>query len=528
MDYEEVDYTKLKYALYARKSSEDESRQVKSIPDQIEECLALADRLGLTIVKPYLEESKSAKRPNNRPVFTQLLQDLNAGKYDGILAWHPDRLARNMLEGGQIIDMIDMDVIKDLKFVTHHFTKDANGKMLLGMAFVLSKQYSDKLSQDVTRGVRSNLEEGKSPAPKYGYIRDDEGLYRPDDRNHELICDAWRMRREGKSIKEISKYLNQHGFYREIKSSGKKTYITPQKLSEMYRDSFYYGMLIQANQTADLRTIDYGFVPATTEDDFMIIQQMSYRRIKPSKPHRVTFYPFRLMVYCSFCNQSMRVAPSTSQTAKRYLYFRCDTQWCERKKKSIRSKVILDFIYDFLKDGLNFTEVEYQQYLDGMKYLSDEAKVGIRQELNTKRGLTKRKEQELSERCLKIVDYDKASTIYRENNKQIKKLEGEISQLKDDITTLEEEIKKAEGEVMTLEQFANFSKNAAVTVQSADAVGKDVICRKIFANFVVDEEKVASYRLNEPFATLIERRKNLFSRGDRTRTCGLTLPKRTL
>jgi hypothetical protein len=46
--------------------------------------------------------------------------------------------------------MVDEGVIKDLRFVTHYFTNDANGKMLLGMAFVLSKHYSDDLSQKVT------------------------------------------------------------------------------------------------------------------------------------------------------------------------------------------------------------------------------------------------------------------------------------------------------------------------------------------------------------------------------------------
>lgn len=98
--------------------------------------------------------------------------------------------------------------------------------------------------------------------------------------------------------------------------------------------------------------------------------------MKPSSPHRNAYYPLRLMVHCSYCGQSMRVAPSTSQTKKnRYLYFRCSTLYCERKKKSIRSKVVLDFTYDLLKDGLNFTEAEYKQYLDGIKHLSDENKV---------------------------------------------------------------------------------------------------------------------------------------------------------
>ncbi len=212
--YEDVIYfTKLRYVLYVRKSSEDEFRQVKSIPDQIDECLAFAARGQLQVFGKLIIETKSAKTPGKRPVFRQMLTDIYNGKYDAILAWNPDRLARNMLEGGEIINMVDEGIIKDLKFVTHHFTKDANGKMLLGMAFVLSKQYSDKLlSQDVTRGVRSDLAEGKSPAPKYGYVRDESEPYRPDDRNHELICDAWSMRVKGEPIETITKYLNDQGF----------------------------------------------------------------------------------------------------------------------------------------------------------------------------------------------------------------------------------------------------------------------------------------------------------------------------
>src|SRR5579859_2234112 len=145
---ETIDPSKLKYVLYARKSTDDPQRQVRSIDDQIAECRQLAQRLHLPLIEPPLIETKSAKKPGKRPIFRQMLQDIRQGKYDGIVAWNPDRLARNMKEGGEIIDMIDENIIADLKFVTHHFTKDANGKMLLGMAFVLSKQYSDSLSQN--------------------------------------------------------------------------------------------------------------------------------------------------------------------------------------------------------------------------------------------------------------------------------------------------------------------------------------------------------------------------------------------
>lgn len=95
---EELDVTKLKYVLYARKSTDDPERQVRSIPDQIAECKAMAERHGLRIVD-ILEESRSAKKADNRPVFTQMLQDLQAGKYDVVLSWHPDWLADGTQNG---------------------------------------------------------------------------------------------------------------------------------------------------------------------------------------------------------------------------------------------------------------------------------------------------------------------------------------------------------------------------------------------------------------------------------------------
>ncbi len=70
MDEPEIDITKLKYVLYARKSTTDETRQVRSIGDQIDDCQRLAIRLGLKIVDT-LRETKSAKKPGERPIFTR-------------------------------------------------------------------------------------------------------------------------------------------------------------------------------------------------------------------------------------------------------------------------------------------------------------------------------------------------------------------------------------------------------------------------------------------------------------------------
>lgn len=511
MDEQDQDVTKLKYVLYARKSTDDPQRQVRSIPDQIAECQNLADRLGISIKsKDIFQETKSAKKPNQRPIFTQMLKDIRAGKYDAILAWNPDRLARNMKEAGEIIDMVDEDVIKDMKFVTHHFSKDANGKMLLGMSFVLSKQYSDDLSQKVTRGTRRNFAEGKTPTPKHGYFRDDEGIYRPDGQNFELIKNAWMMRLEGTSLEEIAEITNKAGYAR-ITKKGKKIQLTKQILTDLFKDPFYYGILVlqKTGDKVDLRGL-YDFQQAINQETYNQVQQLSYRRLKPSKPHKTAFYPLRQMLICSYCGGNMYVAPSTGHD--RYLYARCDNQPCDRKKKSIRMGVVFDFIYSVLGGGLNLTKKDYDNYYQNTIKVSDKNRGKLVTEIHSKQATLKNFKREIEEQSLSIYKLKEGSVALKVVNERIDNLSDQQTELEKQISMLKSKVTSPEGDALTLKEFLNFSKNAVLVVQSGNARVKDIICRKIFLNFTVDETKVLSYQLKEPFLSMLKHRQMSSSR----------------
>jgi DNA invertase Pin-like site-specific DNA recombinase len=158
-DTADLDVSTVKYALYARKSTQGEEQQERSIKDQVDECMErviVPEKLNLVRT---IKEEFSAKEPDTRDKFKTLLDDIRKGKITGIVAWHPDRLARNMKDAGEIIDMLDTGLLKDLKFPTATFENNPTGKMMLGISFVLSKQYSEHLSESVTRGNRRATEE---------------------------------------------------------------------------------------------------------------------------------------------------------------------------------------------------------------------------------------------------------------------------------------------------------------------------------------------------------------------------------
>jgi len=159
-----------KYFLYARKSTEDEERQVMSIEAQLAELNEFAKRENIFIAQTFIE-SKSAKKPG-REIFNEMMAAVHKSKEPvGLLAWHPDRLARNSIDGGQIIYSIDTTKIVSLRFPTFWFEPTPQGLFMLQVAFGQSKYYSDNLSENVKRGVRQKLRRGEWPtkAP-FGYV----------------------------------------------------------------------------------------------------------------------------------------------------------------------------------------------------------------------------------------------------------------------------------------------------------------------------------------------------------------------
>ena len=96
----------MKYFIYCRKSSESEDRQILSIQSQLSELQKkFAEQVDIKIVDVY-QEAYSAKAPG-RPIFNEMLSRIEQGDAHGVIAWAPDRLARNSIDGGRVVYLLD-------------------------------------------------------------------------------------------------------------------------------------------------------------------------------------------------------------------------------------------------------------------------------------------------------------------------------------------------------------------------------------------------------------------------------------
>ena len=176
----------MKYILYARKSTEEDDRQVLSIEAQLAELQEDAAKEKLEIVAS-LCEAKTAKEPG-RMKFAEMLSLIERGKADGIVSWHPDRLARNSVDGGKIIHLVDRGLIRSLKFPTFWCEPTPQGLFMLSIAFGQSKYFVDNLRENVKRGLRQKIRNGVWPgwAP-VGYLNN------PKTRGVDIDAEKYRL-----------------------------------------------------------------------------------------------------------------------------------------------------------------------------------------------------------------------------------------------------------------------------------------------------------------------------------------------
>ncbi|MCP4653341.1 MAG: recombinase family protein, partial [Candidatus Omnitrophica bacterium] len=317
-----------KYFLYIRKSTDEDDKQVLSLEAQKIELEEFALKEGLDIVESF-SESQTAKCPG-RPVFNAMLDRLESGEASGVIAWHPDRLARNSVDGGKVIFLVDSCVIRNLKFPTFWFDTTPQGKFMLNIAFGQSKYYVDNLSENVKRGLRQKLRRGEMPGvASLGYLN--------DLRTHTIVPDVERFALVKKifvlygtgnySLQDLRKFSISVGLF----SRGGKipSVSTIQKILE---NPFYYGVF---KYNGELHEGCHKKMIA--KKLFAKCQEVMHDRSRPQKRRDIP-HVFRGLLKCGECGCSI-----TSEKQKGHIYYRCTKKKGVCSEKYVREeKMALD------------------------------------------------------------------------------------------------------------------------------------------------------------------------------------------
>ena len=304
-----MEKSNMRYFLYARKSTDEADRQVLSIEAQLAELREYAKKEGLPIAREFIE-SKTAKEPG-REVFNEMMALMEQGAARGIVAWHPDRLARNSVDGGRIIYLVDTGKVMELKFPTFWFDRTPQGKFMLSIAFGQSKYYVDNLSENVKRGIRQKLRNGIWPSwAPMGYLNDQEKhtIY-IDKERAPLIKKAFEMYATGNySIKEVREFLLKAGMI----GRNQKKPLSIGNCHYMLRNPIYYGVMRYYGEVYEAK-----HKPIISKALFDKCQELLKNKSKPKKKGFKP-YVYRGTFRCERCGCFI-----TTETQKGHNYLRC-------------------------------------------------------------------------------------------------------------------------------------------------------------------------------------------------------------
>lgn len=311
-----------KYILYARKSTDTEDKQVLSIESQLVELQKYARDNNLVVVEELIEK-KSAKAPG-RPVFNTVLARIQNGEANGILAWHPDRLARNSIDGGQIIYLLDQTILNYLRFPMFQFDNTSQGKFMLSIMFGQSKYYADNLAENVKRGLRQKVRRGDFPglAPLGYYNQPKTKTLAGDKPTAPLAIQVFELYAKDKSrFEDIAAFL----FSKGIKTKGAKLY-PKDKIKLILTNPAYYGHFRYG-----------GEIHEGNHEPFMFdeVQAVLKRRCHVQKPKNESL-PLCGIVRCPcgmMITAERQVKRYKNGTSCQYIYYHCT-----RKSKTVRCK----------------------------------------------------------------------------------------------------------------------------------------------------------------------------------------------
>jgi site-specific DNA recombinase len=393
---EPTDKSQLKYCLYARKSSESDERQAMSIDSQIKEMLELAERTSLNIVE-VKKESHSAKNSGTRPLFLEMLYELNQGNYNGILAWAPDRLSRNAGDLGSLVDMMDRGKLVNIKTSSQSFSNNPNEKFLLMILCSQAKLENDNRGLNVKRGIRAKCEMGWRPAPApIGYLNySHAGIKKimPDPDSAHVVKEMFTLvANAGYSGRKIKKWLDDEVQLRS--QTGKKLSLS--MIYRMLKNSFYYGEF--EYPVGSGKWYKGAHKPIISKMIFDRVQEKLMVPVRPKYGNKK--FDFKGIFKCAYCGSTIigedKHKLLRNGTRKRYRYYRC-TKYKDNfcPEPYVEEKILIDQLVAYI----NFMEKKNKNSIK----MSREIKIKMQQHNSVRETVFEK--QKLIPTALTFTDY---------------------------------------------------------------------------------------------------------------------------
>lgn len=485
-------------AIYARKSSESDDRQAKSIEDQLAWARSKCAELGELVPRTF-QEARSARRPG-RVEFGRLMEAVWGGEIDTVVTWKADRLARNPSDGGSVQQALMegklIVITSDRKY------SEADDQFMLNIEFGFSTKYSQDLAKNVIRGLESKWERGEwAGLAPLGYLnvtgererRLRGGAIVADPETGRHVRKLFELCATGNySLRDLTrKALHEwHLTFRRSGDTRAPGGYPMATIARILKNPFYYGVMRVKG-----RLYPAAHEPLISKGTFDRVQLvLAGRRVTSERPSKHTF-PFSSLIVCALCGHRFTAYMKRKPSGRTYTYYRCAMGSKGCAQPAITEREVLDVVVPLLEQ-VTITTAEREWCVEVIHELNHQETEGAFLELERLRS----KHSELIRLSGRLLDLYIAGEVTK-NERDRKAAEyGEKR------TTLELQIREIElGQkewIELCEKFFESLTDATGVFEAANEDEKRVLLRSLDIELRATPDKLL---LNAGNATTIVR-----------------------
>jgi DNA invertase Pin-like site-specific DNA recombinase len=295
-----------------------------AIDRQREDCRAIAQLRGWTIVREYADKVSASDKRKARPEYNDLVHDYADGRFDALVCWDLDRLTR---QPRQLEDWIDAATDRGLLLVTANGEADLStdaGRLFARIKASVARAEVERKSARQARAALQRSEHGRPPlgVRLTGYTVSG-GIIEYESAIVRQVFDRFAA---GDSLKGIATWLTAAG----IPTRRGSRRWNPSTVSGMLRNPRYAGRAIYRGEETGKSG---AWEPLVSDDTFSVVQaRLDDPRRKTNREGTDRKYLGSSLYVCSVCGTKVY-----SWGGKRY---RCVNACFTRSQGSIDSFVI--------------------------------------------------------------------------------------------------------------------------------------------------------------------------------------------
>lgn len=212
----------MRAGLYARKSAYQGKTRRKgySVKEQLDNGKTNADELGATVVEEFVDDDRSAStyRAREREEFERMIEWVEGGKLDIVIAWSATRLQRDILVYGRLREACRKNGVLWCYGGKIYDLTNKDDRFRTGLDALMGEREVDDLRDNVMRTLRANAISGRPHGQAaYGYVRiydERTGAFLRTEKHHDhasAIVELTKAVGNGEDRTKIARRFNKRG-----------------------------------------------------------------------------------------------------------------------------------------------------------------------------------------------------------------------------------------------------------------------------------------------------------------------------